>query len=425
MTLTKDGYLPRLVDKEIESILGAMGAVCIEGPKWCGKTWTALNHANSTFDLSDPTRNFQNRMLAETEVESALKGELPHHIDEWQEVPKIWDAVRTDVDKGRLRGKFILTGSSTPERKGIMHSGAGRIGTIRMHTMSLLESNDSSGAVSISSLFKQEMKTTTVKDVDLRQLINLTVRGGWPESLTMSIDQAMLLPKMYLDSIRDEDLIKIDGVTRDSDKVRRCINSLSRNESTVVSNKTIIRDIKQHDEETIDDDTLADYLRVLKRMFLVEEQFAYNPGLRSSYRVGKSPKRHLTDPSLSIAAIGATPESLFNDLETYGFMFESMCERDLRIYAQSINGRVGHYRDGRGNEIDAFVELPNCHWGAFEIKLGMNQVDEAAEKLLKMNEKFQDSRRPPEFLCVLVGLSSYAYRREDGVYVVPITALGP
>ena len=230
---------------------------------------------------------------------------------------------------------------------------------------------------------------------------------------------------MYLDSIRDEDLIKIDGVTRDSDKVRRCINSLSRNESTVVSNKTIIRDIKQHDEETIDDDTLADYLRVLKRMFLVEEQFAYNPGLRSPYRVGKSPKRHLTDPSLSIAAIGATPESLFNDLETYGFMFESMCERDLRIYAQSINGRVGHYRDGRGNEIDAIVELPNGHWGAFEIKLGMNQVDEAAEKLLKMNEKFQDSRRPPEFLCVLVGLSSYAYRREDGVYVVPITALGP
>ena len=193
----------------------------------------------------------------------------------------------------------------------------------------------------------------------------------------------------------------------------------------MVSNKTIIKDIKEYDDDVIDDDTLSDYLKILKRMFITEDQFAFNPGLRSSYRVGKSPKRHLADPSLSIAAIEATPESLFDDLETYGFMFESMCERDLRIYAQCLRGRVGHYRDGRGNEIDAIIELANGHWGAFEIKLGMNQVDEAAEKLLKMNEKFQDSRRPPDFLCVLVGLSSYAYRREDGVYVVPITALGP
>ena len=402
-----------------------MGAVCIEGPKWCGKTWTALNHANSTFDLSDPTRNFQNKTLAETEVESALRGDSPHHIDEWQEVPRIWDAVRTEVDKGHQKGRFILTGSSTPERKGVMHSGTGRIGTIRMHTMSLLESRDSSGVASISSLFRQDMKTVTVKDVDLRQLIDLTVRGGWPEALTMSVDGAMLLLRSYLNSIRDEDFTKIDGVSRDGDKIRRCINSLSRNESTVVSNKTIIRDIKEYDDDVIDDDTLSDYLKILKRMFITEDQFAFNPGLRSSYRVGKSPKRHLADPSLSIAAIEATPESLFDDLETYGFMFESMCERDLRIYAQCLRGRVGHYRDGRGNEIDAIIELANGHWGAFEIKLGMNQVDEAAEKLLKMNEKFQDSRRPPDFLCVLVGLSSYAYRREDGVYVVPITALGP
>ena len=402
-----------------------MGAVCIEGPKWCGKTWTALNHANSTFDLSDPTRNFQNKTLAETEVESALRGDSPHHIDEWQEVPRIWDAVRTEVDKGHQKGRFILTGSSTPERKGVMHSGTGRIGTIRMHTMSLLESSDSSGVASISSLFRQDMKTVTVKDVDLRQLIDLTVRGGWPEALTMSVDGAMLLSRSYLNSIRDEDFTKIDGVSRDGDKIRRCINSLSRNESTVVSNKTIIKDIKEYDDDVIDDDTLSDYLKILKRMFITEDQFAFNPGLRSSYRVGKSPKRHLADPSLSIAAIEATPESLFDDLETYGFMFESMCERDLRIYAQCLRGRVGHYRDGRGNEIDAIIELANGHWGAFEIKLGMNQVDEAAEKLLKMNEKFQDSRRPPDFLCVLVGLSSYAYRREDGVYVVPITALGP
>ena len=425
MTLTKNGYLPRLVDNEIRDHLSAMGAVCIEGPKWCGKTWTALNHANSTFDLSDPTRNFQNKTLAETEVESALRGDSPHHIDEWQEVPRIWDALRTEVDKGHQKGRFILTGSSTPERKGVMHSGTGRIGTIRMHTMSLLESSDSSGVASISSLFRQDMKTVTVKDVDLRQLIDLTVRGGWPEALTMSVDGAMLLLRSYLNSIRDEDFTKIDGVSRDGDKIRRCINSLSRNESTVVSNKTIIRDIKEYDDDVIDDDTLSDYLKILKRMFITEDQFAFNPGLRSSYRVGKSPKRHLADPSLSIAAIEATPESLFDDLETYGFMFESMCERDLRIYAQCLRGRVGHYRDGRGNEIDAIIELANGHWGAFEIKLGMNQVDEAAEKLLKMNEKFQDSRRPPDFLCVLVGLSSYAYRREDGVYVVPITALGP
>ncbi len=425
MTLTKDGYRPRLVDREIDNILGAMGAVCIEGPKWCGKTWTGLNHSNSVIDLADSRNDFANRKLADLDVYEALNGPRPRMVDEWQDVPKIWDAVRTRVSLEGSRGAYVLTGSSTPVRKGIMHSGAGRIATVRMHTMSLFESGDSSGSISLMDMFNNNMKTRTVGDMGIRDLIYLTLRGGWPQEIGVDAEHANDMSRRYLDSIRDEDFQKIDGKRRDAEKVKRLIRSLGRNESTIVSNKKLMDDLKEFEDDSISPDTVTDYMGILGQMFLVENQFAFNPGLRSSYRVGKSPKRHLADPSLSAATMNATMESLLGDLNTYGFLFEGMCERDLKIYAEVHNGDLKHYRDSGGNEIDAIVELPNGSWGAFEIKLGMNQVDEAAEKLLKMNEKFQDSRRPPEFLCVLVGLSSYAYRREDGVYVVPITALGP
>lgn len=426
MVLTKNGYRARLVDRNISLTLETMGAVCIEGPKWCGKTWTGLNHSESVIDLSDSKNDFSNKKLAEVDVYEALNGARPRMIDEWQDVPKVWDAVRTTVSSDSLKGAFVLTGSSTPVRKGIMHSGAGRIATVRMRTMSLFESGDSSGAVSVSDLFESKMKTRTIDDVTLRKLIYLTLRGGWPQSIGVDIDKVTILSRNYLQSIRDEDFVKIDGKKRDAERVRRVITSLGRNESTVVSNRTILKDIEEYDDDKMDPDTVADYLGILDRMFLTEYQNAFNPGLRSSYRVGKSPKRHLTDPSLSAASMNASVDGLLNDLNTYGFLFEGMCERDLAVYAATHGGTVKHYRDSAGNEMDAVVELGDGRWGAFEIKLGMNQVDEASEKLLNLSERFRSSsRRPPSFLCVLVGMSSYAYQREDGVYVVPITALGP
>ena len=424
MTLTMPGYRPRLIDDEIAQVLRIMGAVCIEGPKWCGKTWSALNHANSSIDLSNPGNDFQNRRLAELDPNLVLTGDVPHLIDEWQEVPRIWDAVRTSVDTQQTKGRFVLTGSSTPIRKGILHNGTGRIGTVRMHTMSLFESGDSTGAVSLSDLFSNTFENRITGDVDLDRLIYLTVRGGWPASIGSESGDASKISTLYLRSIRDEDFKKIDGIERNADKVRMLIRSLARNESTLASNNKLISDISEEYEIELSAKTVSDYLDVLNRMFLIEDQCAFNPGLRSSYRIGKTAKRHLADPSLAAAAIGANTENLLKDLNTFGFLFESLCERDLRIYTQSLGGTIGHYRDGRGNEIDTAVQLPDGRWGAFEIKLGTNQVDEAAEKLLTFTEKIRrDGGRVPEFLCVIAGLSSYTYRREDGVYVVPITAL--
>lgn len=424
MTLTEQGYRPRLIDREISRYLEVSGAVCIEGPKWSGKTWTALNHANSSIDITDASEDFRNKKLAEADPTYVLEGDSPHLIDEWQDVPKIWDAVRSAVDKSQTKGKFILTGSSTPARKGIYHSGTGRIATIRMHTMSLFESGDSNGAVSISSMFDGTLKTSSAGNSDLRHLIYLTVRGGWPASIGVSAENSNLIGTSYLNSIRDEDFVKIDGIKRDSAKIRMLIRSLARNESTLASKSTLISDMSENENEKIDPETLTDYHSLLERMFLIEDQPAFNPGLRSSYRVGKTAKRHLADPSLAAAAMGANIENLFRDLNTFGLLFEALCERDLRVYSQSLGGTIGHYRDGRGNEIDTAVRLPDGRWGAFEIKLGMNQVDKAAEDLLELTEKIRkDEGKVPEFLCVIVGLSSYAYRREDGVYVVPITAL--
>lgn len=424
MTLTMPGYRPRLVDDEIAQVLRIMGAVCIEGPKWCGKTWSALNHANSSIDLSNPGNDFQNRRLAELDPNLVLTGDVPHLIDEWQEVPRIWDTVRTSVDAQQTKGRFVLTESSTPVRKGILHSGTGRIGTVRMHTMSLFESGDSTGAVSLSDLFSNTFENRLTGDVDLNRLIYLTVRGGWPASIGSESSDASKISTLYLRSIRDEDFKKIDGIERNADKIGMLIRSLARNESTLASNNKLISDISEEYETDLSAKTVSDYLEVLNRMFLIEDQYAFNPGLRSSYRIGKTAKRHLADPSLAAAAIGANTENLLKDLNTFGFLFEALCERDLRVYSQSLGGTIGHYRDGRGNEIDTAVQLPDGRWGAFEIKLGTNQVDEAAEKLLTFTEKIRrDGGRVPEFLCVIAGLSSYAYRREDGVYVVPITSL--
>lgn len=423
--LTPQNYKKRIIDYKIEEYMNTFGAVCVEGPKWCGKTWTSLNHAKSVSYISSPANNFQNRMMAEMSPDLVLKGDLPRLIDEWQEVPPIWDAVRFEVDKDGDKGKFILTGSSTPKRKGILHSGAGRIGRIKMRTMSLYETGDSSGAVSLKSLFEEKINPLVLQDIKLETIIYYVVRGGWPGNIGIDVKGAKNLPKEYLKAVVEDDMYNTDGVRRDSRKVWSLIHSLGRNESTVVSNSTLRKDMIAYDQMEMDPDTIAEYLDVFNRLFLLEEQPAYAPNLRSSRRLLKSPKRHFTDVSLAVAALEATPEMLLGDLHTFGFLFEALCEHDLAIYAEANGGHLFHYRDQKDNEIDAVVEMPDGSWGAFEIKLGANQIDAAAKELLKMKEIMAREGREPSVLCVICGMSNMAYTRPDGVVVVPITALRP
>lgn len=424
--LTPKNYKERLIDNKISEYMNSFGAVCVEGPKWCGKTWTSLNHSKSVSYIGSPTNNFQNRVMAELSPELVLKGELPRLIDEWQEVPAIWDAVRFEVDKEIGKGKYILTGSSTPKRKGILHSGAGRIGRIRMNTMSLFETGDSSGAISLKKLFgESKLKPIATGEVKLENLIYYVVRGGWPGNVGIDVSLAKNLPAEYLKAVVEDDMYSTDGVKRDSRKVWSLIHSLGRNESTIVSNSTLRKDMMAYDEMEIDANTIAEYLDIFKRLFLLEEQPAFATNLRSSRRVLKSPKRHFTDVSLAVAALGATPEMLLSDLHTFGFLFEALCEHDLRLYAEASQGQLFHYRDEKDNEIDAVVELPDGRWGAFEIKLGANQIDAAAKDLLKMRDIMEREGTAPSILCVICGMTNMAYTREDGVLVVPITALQP
>lgn len=419
-------YRPRLIDGRVEEYLSAFGAVCIEGPKWCGKTWTSSYHCASEVYIGDPANNFQNRQLAELSPDLVLDGEAPRLIDEWQEVPPLWDAVRYRVDKTGRKGQFILTGSATPNHKGILHSGAGRIARLRMRPMSLFESGDSSGAVSLEALCRGELAPAATGEVELRRLIGLIIRGGWPGSLGLAPEQAALLPDEYLNAVIDDDVYRMDGIKRDSAKMRLLLRSLARNESTTATNKTLVRDIRAVDEEDIDPATVAAYLDIFRRFFITDDLPPFSAGIRSSVRVKQAEKRHFADPSLACALLRATPEVLLGDLETLGFLFEALCERDLRIYAEAFGAGLYHYQDYRNQEIDAVVELPDGSWSAFEIKLGANQIDGAATKLLEIRRRFEadPKGRPPAALCVICGLSSAAYRRPDGVFVVPITALG-
>ena len=418
-------YRPRIIDSTVEDYLQAFGAVCIEGPKWCGKTWTSAFHSKSQFLLGDPSNNFQNRSLAQLEPSMVLKGEAPRLIDEWQEVPAIWDAVRYEVDARDEQGQFILTGSSTPMRKGVMHSGAGRIAPIRMRTMSLWESGDSDGKVSLHDLFEGHIESQLTGEIKLESLARYIVRGGWPRSLAVPYEKAVLLPNGYINAIIDDGANRLDEIKRDSSKMIKLLKSLARNESTTVSNKVLRKDIKDVEGEDISEPTIASYLDVFRRLYVVEDQPAFSPSVRSSVRVKQAGKRHLTDPSIACSLLGLNEERLIGDLKTMGFLFEALCERDLWIYANYYGGKLFHYQDYKEKEIDAVIEMPNGEWGAFEIKLGANQIDGAAENLLSIRDKIAKDNKDkvPQFLCVLCGLSNAAYCRPDGVYVVPITSL--
>ena len=423
--MEKKGYRPRIIDNKIEEYLGVFGALCIEGPKWCGKTWTSSFHSRSEIYLGDPAGNFQNRNLAELSPDLVLQGEPPRLIDEWQEVPPLWDAVRFHVDQSSEKGLFILTGSSTPNHKGILHSGAGRIARIRMRPMSLYESGDSSGMVSPGDLCADRMESVMTGEVRLTDLIGYILRGGWPASLGLSIKEASLLPRQYLDAIVDDDVYRIDGVKRDTTKIRLLLRSLARNESTTATNRSLKNDVKEKDDEDIDVDTIASYLDIFSRLFLIENQQPFSSKIRSSVRVKQAEKRHFADPSLAAALLGATEEKLLGDLNTLGFLFEALCERDLRIYTDAFGGQLYHYQDYQNREVDAVIQLPGGEWCAFEIKLGANQIDEAAAVLVKLKNDIakEPGGIPPKVLCVVCGMSNAAYKRADGVYVVPITAL--
>ena len=395
--------MPRVVDPVVQHVLSISGALCIEGTKYCGKTWTATLHSNSVYALDDPSYNYLNLKLARNNVSYALDGEQPHLIDEWQLVPATWDAVRRTVDDVSSKGMFILCGSSTPkEEDAPIHSGFGRIAKIRMRTMSLYESSDSNGAVSLAGLFRGELGKIPLHEVSLQELSRLILRGGWPGNLDLEISDAIMRVQGYPGEICYTDLPKVDK-SKNPNRMMMVLRSLARNECSLASVATIAKDIREYDDDVVKDSTVQEYISTLDRMFLIENQPAYSPNLRSSIRVGKTPKRHLADPALAAAAMGLTELNLLEDFNTMGLFFESMCERDLQVYASAIGGKLFHYRDGKGREIDAIVELPDKRWGAFEIKMTSERVDEAAENLLKLYSVFDDDPhgRPPEFLCVV------------------------
>jgi len=380
-------------------------------------------HAKSAFLVSDPAGNFQNRQLAQLDPSIVLDGQFPRLIDEWQEVPSLWDAVRFKVDDQAVKGQFILTGSATPKRRGVMHSGTGRIARLRMMPMSLYESGDSSGSISLKDICNSVYETKLTGEVQLRTIATLILRGGWPGSIGLSTKNAVLIPRMYLKNVVDDDVDKIDDIKRDKAKMRLLLRSLARNESTTVGKKKLKDDMMGVEKTSIDEDTITDYLDVFTRLFILENQKPYGASLRSSLSVKQAEKRHFTDPSFACSLLGITQEDkLIGDLQTFGFMFEALCVRDLRIYAQAFGGELYHYQDYENNEIDAVIEMPDGSWSAFEIKLGANQIDAAAQSLLKIQAKFL---KPASSLCVICGLSNAAYRRPDGVYVVPLTALRP
>ena len=431
-----NSYIPRIVDDLIEDYLAVFPAVSVEGPKWCGKTTTAMQHARSLFSLADPTGNFRNRTLAQMEPALALEGDEPRLIDEWQEVPNLWDTVRFTCDQNASKGRFILTGSATPRKASRpMHSGAGRIARVQMSSMTLLEQGVSSGKVSLRGLFAGESyAATSLLDID--KLALQIVRGGWPEALDLDARHASMTARSYLDAIADDDISEVDDVNRDPTRVRRLLASLGRNEASLASKATLLKDMADYgvsDPEgkgrsrpsTLAETTLNEYLGALGRMRFVEDIPAWRPALRSPVRIRSARKRHLADPSLAAAAIGATVESLRTDPKTLGFLFESLVAHDLRVYAQAMDAEVMHYRDDTNLEVDLIVEARDGAWGAFEVKLGDAQIEDGAANVNRLERKMVErGQRPAAVKAVIVGTGAVAHRRSDGVQIIPLDTLG-
>ena len=425
MSLRKKEYINRLIDKKIEEYLSIFGAVSIEGPKWCGKTWASLNHANSVVLLDDD----EIKEKAKLSLDLILNEEKPELIDEWNLIPEVWDAVRRKCDETTQKGNYILTCSTKltddEQKAKIHHAGAGRIGKIHMYTMSLFESGDSSGKASILDMYNNKLQNSLNDKITLEKLANLIIRGGWPSNINVNEEKANIIPKSYIEAILEKD-IHADK-KRDINKMTMLLKSLARNETTIASKNTLLKDIEDYanEKEIIESRiTIDDYLDILNRLHITENQNAYNENYRSPERVGKSVKRHFTDPSLACACLDLTKNKLINDLKTFGFMFEALVERDLRIYIEYLGGKLYHFRDNvTGLEVDSILEFDDGEYAAIEIKLGFRQVEEAKQNLLNF---YNNMIKKPKFMCVVVGYTDViAKDPETGIYIVPITALKP
>lgn len=418
-------YKKRIADGLLQRKLAGKGAVLIEGAKWCGKTTTAEQIAGSVKYMTETGMVEQNIQLATLNPKLLLKGEFPRLIDEWQVAPQLWDSIRFESDHGPL-GQFILTGSSVPpDMSKVIHSGTGRIGWLRMRPMSLWESQESSGEVSLAELFTASEQIGAINQMDIEQVAFLTCRGGWPLAVDMEREIALDQAFDYVESVEKRDIQKVDGVDRDPVRVHRLLRSLARNQGSQASFGTIKEDLMANEADSLSEDTIASYHKALKEIFVVEDSEAWNPNLRSKTAIRTSDTRYFTDPSIATAALGVGPQDLINDLNTFGLLFETMAVRDLRVYAEALNGKVYHFRDKNGLECDAVVHLRDGRYGLVEVKLGgEDKIRDGADALKDLTGKIDTSRmREPSFLMVLVGVGQYAYRREDGVYVVPIGCL--
>lgn len=428
--MAKTPYMNRVCDAVLELELQAAGAVLIEGPKWCGKSRTAERHAKSMVMMQDSTMAASYRKTALTMPSLLLEGATPHLIDEWQVAPVLWDAVRFAVDQRGGMGHFILTGSATPpdgnddEDAMRRHTGTGRITRMRMRPMSLWESGESTGGVSLGALFSGETTVGAASRITIPDIARVICRGGWPESVHLPENLALRIAFNYVNAVVEEDIHRVDGVEKNPERVRRLLISLSRNISTLATIETIVGDMRGNDFSA-SDKTVSAYLNALRRLFLVEDTPAWMPTLRSKTAVRSSAKRQLVDPSIATAAMGINPSWLLRDFNTFGFLFESLCTRDLRVYAQPLDGRVSHYRDKNGLEADLIVSLPDGRWAAVEVKLGEGEVDEAAKNLLRLESTVNPAKTgKPSFKMVLTG-TPFAYMRDDGVIVCPLGCLRP
>lgn len=421
-----DDYKPRIVDEILIKKLESKGAVLIEGSKWCGKTTTALRLAKSVLRMDNPLEKEQNLRLSKLNPQRLLIGDNPRLIDEWQIAPTLWDTVRYEVDQRGKMWQFILTGSAVPpDTKEITHSGTGRFTWLTMRPMSLYESGESTGEVSLKSLFKGNLNVDGENTLDIDKIAYLVCRGGWPQAVGLKTEAALQQAFDYYDAVVKSDINRADGVNKNPDRVKRIMKSYARNQGSQIAGTVIAQDIAANEAETVNEDTVHSYIEALKKIFVVEDMPAWNPNLRSKSAIRTSDTRYYVDSSIATASLGVGPDDLINDLRTFGLFFETMCVRDLRIFAESLDGAVYHYRDNTNLECDTVIHLRNGSYGLIEIKLGGNDlIDEGAANLLKLKNKIDSSKmKEPAFLMVLIGVGKYAYKREDGVLVVPIGCL--
>lgn len=420
-------YLPRITDKLLLEILEAKGAVLIEGPKWCGKTTTAKQIAKSFIAMDQPDMTKQYQQMAELSPSTLLEGETPRLIDEWHIAPNLWNAVRYEVDNRGEFGQFILTGSAVPrDFDDSMHTGTGRISRLLMRPMSLYESKDSFGRVSLKDLFDGK-EVSSVDETSLDEIAFLICRGGWPKSVGLDEKPALFQAIDYHDAVVSIDISRVDSIKRDKEKAKRLLKSYARHVGSQSSLETIRQDMLSNQTDTFDQVTLYSYLDALRKIFVIEDSPAWNPNLRSKTSIRTTDTRYFSDPSIATAALGIGPKDLINDLNTMGFLFENLCVRDLRVYAEYLDGTVYHYRDGNGLECDAVVHLRNGAYGLIEIKLGGDRlIEEGAESLQELASKIDTKNMlKPSFMAVLCAKAPFAYKRQDGVYVIPIGQLKP